>query len=71
MHPQYAYPSAPPDVWNAVSALREALIEGLSDRYRLIMFDYPGGPWPNALTSSNVVADLLAIADAAGADNFA
>jgi pimeloyl-ACP methyl ester carboxylesterase len=71
MHPQYAYPGAPPEAWSAISALREALIKRLADRYRLVMFDYPHGPWPHTLTAENVVADLLAIADAAEVERFA
>jgi pimeloyl-ACP methyl ester carboxylesterase len=36
-----------------------------------VLFDYPRGLWPDTLTPANVVADLLAIADAAGAERFA
>jgi pimeloyl-ACP methyl ester carboxylesterase len=71
MHP---LPRYDPDD-QAELALKErldpALVEQLSDRYRLIMFEYPGDPKPQTLTVENVTADLLAIADAAGADQFA
>jgi pimeloyl-ACP methyl ester carboxylesterase len=71
MHPVYSYPGAPPEVGTAIAALEGALAESLADRYRLIMFDYPGGPWPDTMTAGTVVADLTAIADAAGADRYA
>jgi pimeloyl-ACP methyl ester carboxylesterase len=71
MHPQPAHPGAPPELLLVKAALDRALIDGLSDRYRLVMFEYPGAPKPDTLTPSNVVADLLAIADAAEAQEFA
>lgn len=56
-------------------ALGQSLIKGLSDAFRVVVFDYEGQvmrmPKPETLTPTNVVADLLAVADAAGADRFA
>ena len=51
------------------------LIEGLSDAFQVVAFDYEGHvlavPKPDSLTPANVAGDLLAVADAAGADRFA
>jgi pimeloyl-ACP methyl ester carboxylesterase len=56
-------------------ALGQSLIKGLSDAFRVIAFDYQGNvlsrPKPQTLTPANAVNDLLAVADAAGADRFA
>lgn len=56
-------------------ALGQSLIEGLRDTVRVIAFDYEGHvlrvPKPDTLTPANVAADLLAVADAAGAERFA
>jgi hypothetical protein len=71
MHPQPAHPGAPPELLRVKASLDRALIDGLSDRYRLVMFEYPGAPKPDTLTPGNLVADLLAIADAAEAREFA
>jgi pimeloyl-ACP methyl ester carboxylesterase len=61
--------------WGADPALGRSLIDGLSDAFRVVAFDYEGHvlqvPKPDTLTPANVVADLLAVADAAGADRFA
>ncbi|HEU4396796.1 MAG TPA: alpha/beta hydrolase [Actinomycetota bacterium] len=61
--------------WGADPALGRSLIDGLSDTFRLVAFDYEGHvlavPKPDTLTPANVVGDLLAVADAAGADRFA
>ncbi|MEK8130751.1 alpha/beta hydrolase [Paenibacillus filicis] len=61
--------------WGADPALGRTLIEGLSDTYRVIAFDYEGHvmqvPKPETLTPANVTSDLLAIADSAGAGQFA
>lgn len=47
-----------------------SLIDALADVARVIAFDYEGhilaGPMPETLTPDNVVADFLAIANAAG-----
>jgi len=61
--------------WGADPALGRTLIDGLSDRFRVVAFDYEGHvlavPKPDTLTPANVAGDLLAVADAAGADRFA
>lgn len=60
--------------WGADPALRRTLIDGLADVVRVIAFDYEGHilatPKPETLTPANLVSDLLAIADAGGADRF-
>jgi pimeloyl-ACP methyl ester carboxylesterase len=61
--------------WGADPALGRTLIDGLSDAFRVVAFDYEGHllqvPKPDSLTPANIVGDLLAVADAAGADRFA
>lgn len=61
--------------WGGDPSLGHALITGLSDLFRVVAFDYEGHilstPKPDTLTPDNVVADLLAVAGAAGADRFA
>jgi pimeloyl-ACP methyl ester carboxylesterase len=61
--------------WGVDPALGRSLIDGLSDAFQVVGFDLEGPvlqvPKPDTLTPSNVVADLLAVADAAGADRFA
>jgi pimeloyl-ACP methyl ester carboxylesterase len=61
--------------WGADPALGRSLIDGLSDALRVVAFDYEGQvlqvPKPDTLTPANVAGDLLAVADAAGADRFA
>lgn len=61
--------------WGADPALGQSLITGLSDLFRVIAFDYEGQimrtPKPDTLTPAHVVADILAVADAAQADRFA
>lgn len=61
--------------WGADPALGSSLIAGLRDICRVVAFDYEGHllhtPQPDSLTPANAVADLLAIADAAGAARFA
>ena len=60
--------------YGADPSLGHSLIEGLADVARVVAFDYEGHvlavPKPDTLTPDNVVADLLAVADAAGADRF-
>ncbi|WP_020670763.1 alpha/beta fold hydrolase [Amycolatopsis nigrescens] len=53
------------------TGLREALVEELSGRYRVVLLSYPGKPKDDSLTPETVTTDLLAVADAAGADRFA
>jgi pimeloyl-ACP methyl ester carboxylesterase len=61
--------------WGNDPALGRTLIDGLSDAFRVIAFDYEGHvighPRPDTLTPANIVSDLLAVADVAGADRFA
>ncbi|MEO6888007.1 MAG: alpha/beta hydrolase [Ktedonobacteraceae bacterium] len=56
-------------------ALGQSLIKGLSDAFRVVAFDYEGQclrtPKPDTLRPANTANDLLAVADAAGADRFA
>ncbi|TLM80739.1 alpha/beta hydrolase [Pseudarthrobacter sp. NamE2] len=61
--------------WGGDPDLGRTLVEGLSDSNRVIAVDYEAhrmaNPAASTLTPANVVADLLAIADAAGARTFA
>ena len=61
--------------WGVDPALGRTLMDGLSDAFQVVAFDYEGhvlqAPKPDTLTPANVAADLLAVADAAGADRFA
>ncbi len=56
-------------------ALGQSLVEGLSDAFRVVAFDYEGNvmriPKPETLTPDNVASDILAVADAARAERFA
>jgi pimeloyl-ACP methyl ester carboxylesterase len=61
--------------WGADPALGRSLIDGLSGAFQVVAFDYEGHvlqvPKPDTLTPANLAGDLLAVADAAGADRFA
>lgn len=61
--------------WGADPALGHTLVEGFSKRFRVIAFDYEGyvqaNPRPDTLTPDNLVADFVAVADAADAETFA
>lgn len=61
--------------WGADPALGRSLIDGLTDAFQVVAFDYEGHvlahPKPDTLTPDNVAADLLAVADAVGASRFA
>src|SRR5918992_1395577 len=61
--------------WGTDPALGRTLVDGLSDAFRVVAFDYEGHvlqvPKPDTLTPANLAGDLLAVADAAGADRFA
>lgn len=61
--------------WGVDPALGRTLIDGLSDRFRVVAFDYEGhllqAPKPDTLTPDRISRDFLAIADAAGASRFA
>ncbi len=62
-------------LYGADPALGQSLINGLSDTFRVIAFDYEGNvmrvPKPRTLTPANIASDMLAVADAAQADRFA
>jgi pimeloyl-ACP methyl ester carboxylesterase len=61
--------------WGADPALGPSLIDGLSDIARVVACDCEGhrlaNPAPDTLTPENIVRDVLAVADAAGAERFA
>src|SRR5439155_24481789 len=61
--------------WGADPDIGPTLIGGLSPAFRVVAADYEAhrlaNPAPSTLTPDNVAADLLAIADAAGAERFA
>jgi pimeloyl-ACP methyl ester carboxylesterase len=61
--------------WGVDPALGRSLIDGLGDAFRVAAFDYENHvlqvPKPDTLTPASLAADLLAVADAAGADRFA
>ncbi|MFD5183115.1 alpha/beta fold hydrolase [Streptomyces sp. NPDC058372] len=60
--------------WGMDPALGRTLVEGLGDAFQMIAFDYEGHRMRHpaaALTPDHLAADLLAVADAAGADRFA
>jgi pimeloyl-ACP methyl ester carboxylesterase len=61
--------------WGVDPRLGRTLCEGLQDRFRIIAVPYEAhvlaNPRPDTLTPDTVAADLLAIADAVGADRFA
>ncbi|APU15643.1 MULTISPECIES: alpha/beta fold hydrolase [Actinoalloteichus] len=63
----------PPDHPLREEVLRSCrtLIDGLADRYRVVVMSYPGRPKPQTLTPDNVTEDLLTIADAVDAEEFA
>lgn len=50
---------------------RRVFLDQLTDRYRVVLFDYPGEPKSDTLTPEAVARDYLAVADAAEADRFA
>ncbi len=61
--------------WGVDPALGRRLVDGLSDRFRVVAFDYENHlaahPKPDSLTPETIAADLLTVADAAGAERFA
>jgi pimeloyl-ACP methyl ester carboxylesterase len=61
--------------WGVDPALGRTLMDGLSEAFQVVAFDYEGHvlqvPKPDTLTPANLAGDLLAVADAAGADRFA
>jgi pimeloyl-ACP methyl ester carboxylesterase len=61
--------------WGVDPALGRSLIDGLCDRFRVVAFDYEGHvmktPQPDTLTPGHIAHDLLAVAGAAHAGQFA
>ncbi|WP_219412979.1 alpha/beta fold hydrolase [Pseudonocardia nigra] len=61
--------------WGADPALGRSLIDGLADAFRVVAFDYEGHvlatPKPDTLTPATVAADIVAVADAVDASDFA
>ena len=61
--------------WGVDPALGRTVVDALSPAFCAVAADYEGHrmahPAPDTLTPENVAADLLAIADAAGAETFA
>lgn len=61
-------------LWGGDPDLGPNLMKGLAGSNRVIVADYEGHrmahPAPETLTPANIAADLLAVADAAGADVF-
>jgi pimeloyl-ACP methyl ester carboxylesterase len=61
--------------WGNDPALGRSLIDGLTDAFRVVAFDYEGHvlqvPKPATLTPDNLAMDFLAVADAVGAERFA
>ncbi|GAA4894294.1 alpha/beta hydrolase family protein [Stackebrandtia albiflava] len=61
--------------WGTDPQLGHTLMTGLSDRFTVAAFDYVGHlmahPRPDDLTPETVTADMLAVADAVGAERFA
>ncbi|HLS34873.1 MAG TPA: alpha/beta hydrolase [Bacillota bacterium] len=61
--------------WGVDSSLGKSLMDGLSDRYRVVAFDYEAHVLsyakPETLIPENIARDFLAIADATDTDKFA
>ena len=70
-----AAPGKPPliaEVAETLARYKQAYIDALGSKFRLIFIEYPGNePKLYTLTPSTVARDYLAIADAAGAKEFA
>ena len=61
-----------PEVFEVLAQWKQAYIDALGSKYRLIFIEYPGiEPKLYTLTPAAVARDYLAIADAAGAELFA
>ena len=61
-----------PEVFEMLARAKQAYIDALGSKYRLIFIEYPGiEPKLYTLTPAAVARDYLAIADAAGAREFA
>lgn len=60
----------------AAAAMRAGFLDRLTDRYRVVIADYPNVgrsqvPAPDQMSIGRVCSDLLSVADAAGFDRFA
>ena len=70
-----AAPGQPPliaEVAETLARYKQAYIDALGSKFRLIFIEYPGNePKLYTLTPAAVASDYLAIADAAGAEEFA
>lgn len=61
-----------PITLSAAGAICTGYLNGLTDQYRVILMDYPSPDEdPGSFTPERVSADMLAVADAVGADRFA
>lgn len=73
--PQDEATAASMRAWGADPDVGPTLIRGLSGAFTVVAADYEAcrmaSPAPSTLTAENLAADLLAIADAAGAPRFA
>lgn len=73
-HPHDEATAAGMRQWGADPDAGPTLVHGLADRCTVVAADYEGHrlahPAPRTLTAANVAGDLLAIADAAGAERF-
>lgn len=60
--------------WGVDPQRGKAFLDGLSDVFRVVMFDYENHvlahPMPKSLTPENIAKDFLAVADRVGADRF-
>ncbi|WP_368653006.1 alpha/beta hydrolase [Ornithinibacillus sp. 4-3] len=61
-------------MWGVDPQLGERFVNGLSDEFKVLYFDYEGhllrNPNPDHLTPENIVRDFLLIADEMGVDHF-
>ncbi|HEX9888065.1 MAG TPA: alpha/beta hydrolase [Nitriliruptorales bacterium] len=48
----------------------EGYLDRLSDRYQVVLLDYPGHPKPGSLTPETAAADVVAVLDEAGIGRF-
>lgn len=60
--------------WGIDPQRGKAFLDGLSDAFRVVVFDYENHvlahPMPKSLTPENIAKDFLAVADVVGADRF-
>lgn len=60
--------------WGVDPQRGKAFLDGLSDTFRVVVFDYENHvlahPMPKSLTPENIAKDFLAVADAVDADRF-